>query len=94
MRDGERIVLDGRLDEPVWMRAVPAADFIQIDPNNGRPATEPTEVRIVFDRDGLYLGVTAYDSEPDRWLGYQRRRDEFLGSDDRFMWTIDTFLDA
>src|SRR6185503_17972705 len=34
------------------------------------------------------------DSEPDKWLGYQRRRDEFLQSDDRFMWTIDTFLDG
>ena len=39
------------------------------------------------------MGVTAFDSEPDRWLGYQRRRDEGLPSDDRFMWTIDTFLD-
>ena len=39
------------------------------------------------------MGVTAYDSEPDKWLGFQRRRDEFLGSDDRFMWRIDTFLD-
>jgi hypothetical protein len=29
----------------------------------------------------------------DKWLGYQRRRDEFLASDDRFMWRIDTFLD-
>ena len=90
----ERITLDGLFDEPVWSRAVPAADFIQIDPNNGQPATEPTEVRIVFGRDALYMGVTAFDSEPDKWLGYQRRRDEFLGSDDRFMWTIDTFLDA
>ncbi len=92
--EGERIALDGRLDEPVWMRAVPAGDFIQIDPNNGQPATEPTEVRIVFDRDALYLGVTAYDSEPDRWIAYQRRRDEGLPSDDKFRWTIDTFLDA
>jgi hypothetical protein len=94
MSAGERITLDGRLDEAVWMRATPAADFIQVDPSNGRPATEPTEVRIAFDEDAIYLGVTCYDSEPDRWLGYQRRRDEFLGADDRFMWTIDTFLDA
>ena len=93
MEPEERLALDGVLDEPVWGRAIPAADFIQIDPDNGRPATEPTEVRIAYDRDKLYMGVTAYDSEPDRWLGYQRRRDEFLGSDDRFMWTIDTFLD-
>ena len=90
----ERITLDGHLDEAVWKRAVPAADFIQVDPDNGRPATEPTEVRVVFDRDALFIGVTAFDSEPDKWLGYQRRRDEFLGSDDRFMWTIDTFLDG
>ena len=89
----ERIALDGVLDEPVWTRAVPAADFIQIDPDNGRPATEPTEVRIAYDSENLYMGVTAYDSEPDRFLGYERRRDQFLSSDDRFMWTIDTFLD-
>ena len=90
----ERITLDGRLDEPVWMRATPAADFVQIDPDNGMPATEPTEVRIAFDGDTLYIGVTCFDSEPDRWLGYETRRDQFLASDDRFMWTIDTFLDA
>ena len=89
----ETITIDGRLDEAVWARATPAANFIQVDPANGTPATEPTEVRIVFSKDAIYLGVTCYDSEPDKWLGFQRRRDEFLGSDDRFMWTIDTFLD-
>jgi hypothetical protein len=91
--DDERIEIDGRLDEAVWARASPAKDFIQVDPANGSPATEPTEVRIVFSKDAIYMGVTCYDSEPDKWLGYQRRRDEFLPADDRFMWTIDTFLD-
>ena len=62
--------------------------------DNGRPATERTEVRIAFSDDALYMGVTCFDSEPDKWLGFQRRRDEFLPADDRFMWTIDTFLDA
>jgi len=92
--EGELITLDGRLDEPSWSRAVPAADFIQIDPANGRPATERTEVRIVFNREALYLGVTCFDSEPERWIGWQLRRDERLFSDDGFMWTIDTFLDG
>jgi hypothetical protein len=90
----ERVTLDGLLDEPFWKRIQPAADFIQVDPLNGLPASEPTEVRIAFSGDTFYIGVTCYDSEPDRWLGYQRRRDEFLPADDRFMWTIDTFLDA
>src|SRR5688572_6198870 len=89
----EGFVLDGRLDEPFWSQAVPAKDFVQIDPLNGEPATEPTEVRIAFSRDTFYMGVTAFDSEPDKWIGFQRRRDEFLPADDRFMWRIDTFLD-
>jgi hypothetical protein len=94
MEADERIVLDGRLDEAVWRRAVPAGDFIQIEPNNGSPATEKTEIRIAYDRTALYIGMTAYDSEPDGWIAYQRRRDEGLPSDDKIRWTIDTFLDA
>jgi Domain of unknown function (DUF5916) len=92
--DGASITLDGQLDEPSWSNPVPAGDFIQIDPANGRPATEPTEVRVLFNGEALYLGVTCFDSEPDRWIGWQRRRDEQLFSDDGFMWTIDTFLDG
>ena len=91
--DGDRITLDGRLEEPGWKLATPATGFRQIDPLNGTPASEQTEVRIVYTERALYLGVTCLDSEPDKWLGYQMRRDEFLSSDDRFMWTIDTFLD-
>lgn len=94
LAEGDTVRLDGRLDESFWTRALPAANFIQQDPQNGRPATEPTEVRIAFDDDALYMGVTAYDSEPDGWIAWQRRRDEGLGSDDRFQWVIDTFLDG
>ena len=49
LNEGEEIALDGVLDEPVWSRAIPAADFVQQDPQNGGPATEKTEVRIAFD---------------------------------------------
>lgn len=90
----QQVTLDGRLDETFWRTAPPAADFIQQDPDNGAPATEPTEVRIVYTADALYLGVINFDSEPDGWIGYQRRRDEFLQSDDRFMWSIDTYLNG
>jgi hypothetical protein len=36
----ESIVVDGRLDDAAWARAMPATDFIQLDPLNGSPATE------------------------------------------------------
>ena len=88
------IVLDGRLDEPVWQRAEPATDFFQKFPDNGAQSTERTEVRIVFTSESLYMGVTAFDSEPDRLLGNTMKRDEFLRADDRFMWVIDPFLNG
>ncbi|HSH75338.1 MAG TPA: DUF5916 domain-containing protein [Longimicrobiales bacterium] len=93
LRPDERIELDGILDEAVWQRAEPATDFIQQDPDFGGTPTERTEVRIVFTSESLYMGVTAFDSEPDRLLGNTMKRDEFLRADDRFMWTMDTFLD-
>jgi hypothetical protein len=93
MTTDERIVLDGILDEETWSRAVPAADFVQQDPVVGGAPTERTEVRIAFTRTSLYLGVMCYDSEPHLLLGNAMKRDESLSADDRFMWTMDPFLD-
>jgi hypothetical protein len=91
--DSERIDVDGRLDEAIWQRASPATNFAQLDPQNGAPATERTEVRVAFNRDRLYLGVECFDSEPARLLGNQMVRDGPLASDDRFMWALDPQFD-
>ncbi|MCH8820751.1 MAG: hypothetical protein IIB03_10620 [Acidobacteria bacterium] len=77
----ESITLDGRLEEPVWQRAQPATDFIQQDPDHGGTPTERTEVRIVFDSQRLYMGVSCFDSEPDKLLGNTMKRDEFLSGE-------------
>jgi len=62
-RDTAGIELDGRLDERVWRTAPVAADFRQREPDEGEPATQRTEVRIVFDGDALYVGARMYDTE-------------------------------
>jgi hypothetical protein len=94
MEARETIKLDGVFDEPVWQRAQPAIDFTQQDPDFGAKPTEPTEVRIAFDRENLYMSVQCFDSNPDGLLGYQRRRDEFLPADDRFMWVFDPYFEG
>jgi hypothetical protein len=91
LADAETITLDGRLDEPVWQRTTPAADFVMQDPVLGGTPTETTEVHFAFNNDHLYMAVVCRDSEPDKLLGNTRKRDEFLSADDRFMWTMDTF---
>lgn len=91
---GDTVTLDGRLDELVWKGATPATGFLQRDPDNGAPATEATDVRLLYDASRLILGVTLYDREPQRVLGNQMQRDQSFAADDRFMWTLDTFLDG
>jgi hypothetical protein len=93
LAEGESLVIDGAPDEALWQKAVPATNFLQRDPDNGQPATENTEVRIIFDRDRLVLGVTCFDSEPQRLLGNQMQRDQSFEADDRFMISIDPFFD-
>ena len=92
LKDDERVTLDGILDEPAWKRATSAGEFIMQDPILGGAPTEATDIRVVFNKDHLYIGVLCHDSEPDKLLGNTRKRDEFLSADDRFMWTMDTFL--
>lgn len=94
LQDGDTIRLDGAPDEPAWQRTSPATDFLQRDPDNGAPATERTEVRILYDADRLILGVVFHDSEPQNLRGNQMQRDQSFDADDRFMWTLDTFLDG
>jgi hypothetical protein len=91
--EGLEIALDGRLDEGAWLNAIPISDFTQQEPVEGGVPSERTEVRIVFDSDNLYIGAMIYD-DPEGILAYQRERDAFLSTDDRFMWILDTFRDG
>src|SRR3990167_7097405 len=65
-KTGEKITIDGRLDEPAWNQIPAAATFIQNDPQEDQPASEKTEVRVLYDQESLYFGVYAHDSEPKR----------------------------
>jgi hypothetical protein len=56
------IVLDGKLDEAAWAGATPITDFRQVDPQEGKPASQRTEVRFLFDDDALYVGAKMHDS--------------------------------
>ena len=69
------ICIDGKFNEKIWQETDIAANFTQTEPYDGEPATERTEVRVVYDDNALYIGVTAYDSQPDNIIGNLTRRD-------------------
>lgn len=87
------ISLDGFLNEKTWKETEPATDFIQRELVEGAPATEKTEIRILYDTSNLYIGIMCYDSEPDKILHTEMNRDSALESDDSFAVVIDTFSD-
>jgi len=87
------IKLDGVLDEEVWRSVTPATGFIQEDPDEGEACTEKSEIYVIYNEDNLYIGAKLYDSDPSGILAYQKRRDAWLVTDDRFMLILDTFLD-
>ena len=89
----EPTVQDGVLSEAVWQKAVPATDFTQREPHQGQPATERTEVRIAYDRQAIYFGMTVYDSEPDRLIINSLEQDFPHNTQDGLSIYLDTFDD-
>ena len=87
--------LDGNvLDDPAWATAAAASGFRQTAPDEGQPATERTEVRIIFASGTLYVGVVCYDSEPSAIIMSDSRRDSSMADADSFMMVLDTFQDG
>ena len=87
------ITLDGALDEEAWRLAEPATDFVQAEPLEGQPASQPTDVRLVFDRDALYIGVDCRDEADARTIINDIRKDFPAGDQDTFEVILDTFGD-
>ena len=78
---GAPIRLDGDLSDEAWRGAAVITAFVQREPTEGALPTHRTEARVVFDDVAIYVGVKAFDSEPDRILAFLTRRDSDSASD-------------
>jgi hypothetical protein len=87
-------IIDGSvLDDPAWRGVVPATGFWQVRPDEGSAATQRTEVFIGFVDDALFIGLVAYDDDPDGIIVTASRRDSRLNQTDSFRVIIDGLLD-
>jgi hypothetical protein len=55
--------IDGHLNDEGWTLAQPATDFTQRDPDEGQPATERSEIRVLYDDEALFIGIRMFDSQ-------------------------------
>lgn len=90
----EAPALDGDvLNDAVWQAIAPSSGFTQTQPDEGSPASERTEVRVLFTQDMLYIGVVCHDREPGRIVIADSRRDASLSQTDSFRFILDTYND-
>ncbi len=88
-------VLDGDvLNDPAYKNAQSLTAFWQTAPDEGQPATERTEIRIVYTRDTLYIGVVCYDRNPQEIVISENRRDASLADMDAIQIIFDTYHDG
>ncbi len=86
-------VLDGILTDDAWTQAEAISNFTQRELREGTPATERTEVRIVYDQHSLYVGVWCYDSQADAIVANEMKRDFNVDVEDNFGIILDTYHD-
>jgi uncharacterized protein DUF5916/cellulose/xylan binding protein with CBM9 domain len=93
VRTRDEIRIDGTLNEPAWSQAAPAVDFRQQEPNEGAPASEKTDVRVLYDDKNLYVGIRAFDSEASKINARELMRDASFSNDDKVEILLDTYHD-
>jgi hypothetical protein len=92
IRVEQRPVIDGHLDESMWSSAAAITDLRQIKPGNGAPPSEPTEVRVAYDKDALYIGAHLIDRRgPAAITANTMKQGSRLPDDDRLAILIDPF---
>ncbi len=74
--------VDGDLSDPVWQKAAVVDEFYQLEPDEGRPASERTVVRILYDENNLYFGIMCFDDEPGKITAKIKARDGNIDNDD------------
>ena len=87
-------VIDGEvLSDNAWSVVTPTGGFSQVRPEEGQPSTQKTEVFLGYTEESLYIGVVAYDTNPEGITFTDARRDSSLEDTDSFQVIIDGLLD-
>ena len=85
--------IDGVLDDEIWSQATLIEDLHQLDPIEYAEPSQPTEIRLAYDENALYVSARLYDSDPEGITAQVLRQGEGLRDEDRFAIILDPYLD-
>jgi hypothetical protein len=92
LREGT-VVIDGKLDDAAWAKATPITSFTQREPDEGKPASERTEVRFLYDDGALYVAGRMFDSRGAAGVTSRLIRRDANSESDWFNINIDAYHD-
>jgi hypothetical protein len=81
LRTATAPVIDGSLDDAAWQQVQPTGGFVQRAPDPGAPATQSTELRVLYDDGAVYIALRMWDDAADAIVARLARRDEAVHSD-------------
>jgi len=76
-----QIIIDGKISEPAWKKAVVASDFVEIEPGDNLRPTVETKALIVYDDDNLYFAFICYDNDMKKLIYNMCDRDKIFSDD-------------
>jgi hypothetical protein len=86
-------VIDGKLDEEIWSKALKFDAFLTFKPDYGKEPSQKTEAYITYDAENIYFGIRCYDTEPSKVKAVISKRDAIF-QDDLIGIILDTFNDT
>ena len=75
------ITVDGAMEEEAWRAAAVATGFTQFEPDEGLPATQSTEARVLYGASALFVFLRANDASAGEIASQLTRRDQESYSD-------------
>ncbi len=76
---GKPPIIDGRLNDKAWQAAKWDSNFTQFEPYNGKPPTQKTAFKVLYDNNNLYVGIRSYDTDPAKIERILSRHDKADG---------------
>lgn len=87
-------IIDGEIiNEQIWKSVDPLSELIQMRPNYGATVSEKTVIRVAYTQNTFYVAVVCFDTEPNKIVVSDSRRDSDLNDEDSFLFIIDTYND-
>ena len=88
----EPLVIDGKIDSVLRFLPDSASQFVQMEPDFGKPSSETTTVFLMYDNQFIYVAVFCYE-KPKDIIGKIMTRDNLSNDDDAITIIFDTYDD-